>query len=102
MIFRSQGFIPDLNISFDMESGLRTIPPTGHPPFNRYRTGLRGLDNPNSASVLKEEKANSETRIPTKGSVFNEFPPFLAQPITTSQKPTILAHIGKIYLFKLT
>ena len=94
-IFRSQGYIPDLGFGFDMENGVRAVPPAGHAPFNRYRTGLRGLDNPNTLSILKEETANSERRIPLKGSVFNEFPPFLAQPQKTSSKPTILVHIGK-------
>ena len=84
-----------MGIGFDMENGARMVPAAGYAPFNRYRSGLRGLDNPNSASVLREERADSDLRIPMKGTIYNEFPPFLAQPLKTSSKPIVLMHIGK-------
>ena len=85
-----------------MENGSRLITPSGHIPANKYTQGYKGLNGSNTVSVLREERANSEIRIPLKGSVFNEFPVFLAQPTLTTPRPTILIHIGTKLYFKIT
>lgn len=84
-----------------MENGARIIPASGYVPFNRYRIGARGLDNPNSSSIWREERADSDIRVPMKGTIYNEFPPFLAQPPKTTSKPIAIVHIGNLLKLNL-
>ena len=82
-----------------MENGARIRPPSGREPWNRYVHGYGGVSGRNTTSIYSEERANSNTRVPLKGSVFNEFPPFMAQPVKTNSKPALLVHLSELTQF---